>query len=84
MQHSLVRSGSRRIFTFINLFHRWPSGRPDDVINIKFVTEQASTSVISEKDYIDSIAPKRKKWTRGLRETPDCKFYFVAVCPESD
>ncbi|KIM57587.1 hypothetical protein SCLCIDRAFT_1219256 [Scleroderma citrinum Foug A] len=50
--------------------HWWPSGRPDDVINIKFVTEQASTSVISEKDYIDSIAPKRKKWTRGLRETP--------------
>jgi len=66
-----------------NLFHRWPSGRPDDVINIKFVTEQVSTTVITEKEFIESIAPKRKKWSRGLRETPDCKFHFVAVCPGS-
>ncbi|KAG0698475.1 hypothetical protein DFH29DRAFT_941178 [Suillus ampliporus] len=57
--------------------HWWPSARPDDVINIldfllmpELLESQSSTKVSVDK-FIKDIAPKMKKWTRGIRDTPD-------------
>ncbi|KAG0698495.1 hypothetical protein DFH29DRAFT_1018714 [Suillus ampliporus] len=55
--------------------HWWPSARPDDVINInEFVTTMEvvpGEKVIPVDMFIEDIAPKMRKWTRGIRETPD-------------
>ncbi|KAG1743607.1 uncharacterized protein EDB91DRAFT_1335740 [Suillus paluster] len=48
--------------------HWWPSARPDDVINIGDFESKDNVPV---EDFIRDIAPKTKKWTRGLRDTPD-------------
>ncbi|KAG2132996.1 hypothetical protein DEU56DRAFT_951148 [Suillus clintonianus] len=48
--------------------HWWPSARPDDVINIR---DFASEKVVSVDKFVKDIAPKRRQWTRGLRDTPD-------------
>ncbi|KAG1743634.1 uncharacterized protein EDB91DRAFT_1274175 [Suillus paluster] len=48
--------------------HWWPSIRPDDVINIR---DFASANVVPVDKFTEDIAPKRRQWTRGLRDTPD-------------
>ncbi|KAL4065368.1 hypothetical protein V8B97DRAFT_2016672 [Scleroderma yunnanense] len=62
--------------------HWWPSGRPDDVINTIFLTEQATTNVISEKDFLDNISPKRRKWARGMRVTPHYPVSYLPGCTD--
>ncbi|PCH38726.1 hypothetical protein WOLCODRAFT_161779 [Wolfiporia cocos MD-104 SS10] len=52
--------------------HWWPSGRPDDVINIMdWTTGAGKVESVSMNDFIDEISPRRKQWARGLRDTPD-------------
>ncbi|EED80245.1 predicted protein [Postia placenta Mad-698-R] len=52
--------------------HWWPSGRPDDVINIRDWQRVVETGTsVSMPDFVDKVSPLRKKWSRGLRETPD-------------
>ncbi|KAF9803150.1 hypothetical protein IEO21_09749 [Rhodonia placenta] len=52
--------------------HWWPSGRPDDVINIlDWQRVLGHGTSVSMRDFVDKVSPLRKKWARGLRETPD-------------
>jgi hypothetical protein len=52
---------------------RWPSIRPDDVINI--LDFPSTGNVVPVDTFIKDIAPtKRIKWSRGLRENPGRKF----------
>ncbi|KAG0698477.1 hypothetical protein DFH29DRAFT_941196 [Suillus ampliporus] len=65
--------------------HWWPSARPDDVINIRDFASNMKVAapeqdqvvraeepvVIPVDTFTENIAPKTKRWTRGIRVTPD-------------
>lgn len=54
--------------------NRWPTIRPDDVINERdFPTPTAVKPAIPETEFINTILPQRKSWTRGIRISPSGK-----------
>ncbi|TFK38751.1 hypothetical protein BDQ12DRAFT_605201 [Crucibulum laeve] len=59
--------------------HWWPASRPDDVINILDWPQGQS---ITEANFIKDIAPKRRKWDRGIRETPDFPVDYFPGCTD--
>jgi len=63
--------------------HWWPSARPDDVITIRDWRRGARhEDTITEEVFTRSVAPRRKKWARGMRETPDFPSEYFPGCTD--